>query len=224
MAQEYRSQTRSNSPRPRRRRRSAGASIGFALLYITGVIGVSILLACVGWIAANDVLALNKSEKEVTLTITSSDSFDDIVERLEEEGLIEYKFLFKLFAAFTHGKEKVTMGTYTLNTDMDYRALLSGMSANSATKAEISITIPEGYTLAQIFQLLEERGVASVEELNKVASTHDYAFSFTRTPTRSIPPITRCTQSIRCWSTSTRSTPRNCVRKSRTAVTPSARF
>lgn len=178
MAQEYRSQTRSNSPRPRRRRRSAGASIGFALLYITGVIGVSILLACVGWIAANDVLALNKSEKEVTLTITSSDSFDDIVERLEEEGLIEYKFLFKLFAAFTHGKEKVTMGTYTLNTDMDYRALLSGMSANSATKAEISITIPEGYTLAQIFQLLEERGVASVEELNKVASTHDYAFSF----------------------------------------------
>ena len=46
-------------------------------------------------------------------------------------------------------------GTFTLNTDMDYRALLTGMSANSATKATISVTIPEGYTIDQIFALLQ---------------------------------------------------------------------
>ena len=97
----------------------------------------SILLACVGWVAAGDVLALNKPDKEVTITIAPDTSFDDVTNRLKEEGLIEYKLLFKLFAAFTHGADKVTMGTYTLNTDMDYRALLYGMSANSATKAEV---------------------------------------------------------------------------------------
>lgn len=36
----------------------------------------------------------------------------------------------------------------------------------------------EGYTVAQIFQLLEEKGVATVEDLNETAATHDYAFSF----------------------------------------------
>ena len=45
----------------RRRSRSFAASSG--MLYAVAVIGVSILLACVCWIAANDVLALNKPEK-----------------------------------------------------------------------------------------------------------------------------------------------------------------
>jgi UPF0755 protein len=152
--------------------------MGFVLLYVIGVIGASVLLACVGWAAANDVLALNKTEKEVVITISQEDSFNDVVNRLKKEGLIEYKSLFKLFASFTHGDQKVTMGTYTLNTDMDYRALLSGMSINSATKATVSVTIPEGYTVAQIFQLLEDKGVASVEDLNEAAAQHDYNFSF----------------------------------------------
>jgi len=179
MAQERRTGQNHEDSRPRRRRRrSAGRSILMALLYVICVIGVSVLLACIGWTAANDVLALNKEDREVTITISSEDSFDDVVDRLKEEGLIEYKPLFKLFASFTNGDGKVTMGTYTLNTDMDYRALLSGMSVNSATKAEIQVTIPEGYTVAQTFQLLEEKGVASVEDLNEVAANHDYAFSF----------------------------------------------
>ncbi|MCI9556207.1 endolytic transglycosylase MltG [Oscillospiraceae bacterium 50-16] len=167
------------APRRRKKRQSsAGRTAALVLLYVVAVIGASILLACVGWVAAGDVLALNKPDKEVTITIAPDTSFDDVTNRLKEEGLIEYKLLFKLFAAFTHGADKVTMGTYTLNTDMDYRALLYGMSANSATKAEVSVTITEGMTTAQIFQELERMGVASRSELERVASEHDYAFSF----------------------------------------------
>ena len=182
MPQERRSERRSGreerTAARRPRRGSTGRTAGFAVLYVVGVIGVSILLACLLWIAANDVLALNKDEKEVTITISSEDSFNSIVNRLEDEGLIEYKWLFKLFAAFTGGKDDVTMGTYTLNTDMDYRALLAGMSANSATRSVVDVVIPEGYTLDQIFALLEEKGVATVEELQEAAANHDYAFSF----------------------------------------------
>ena len=96
------------------------------LLYVVAVIGVSIFLACIGWTAAGDVLALNKPEKSITFTITTDDSFDDVVDRLQEEGMIEYKFLFKLFATITHKKDDIIAGSYTLNTDMDYRALLAG--------------------------------------------------------------------------------------------------
>lgn len=181
MAQERRSNRAGGEDRRqqrRPRRRSTGRSMMMALLYVVCVIGVSVLLACAGWTAANDVLALNKDKKEVTITVSAEDSFEDVVDRLHEEGLVEFKPLFKLFASLTNGEDKVTMGTYTLNTDMDYRALLAGMSLNSATKAEVQVTIPEGYTVAQIFQLLEEKGVATVEDLNEVAANHDYAFSF----------------------------------------------
>ena len=159
-------------------RKKGGFTASFALLYVVFVIGISALLACVGWIAANDVLALNKEPNTVTVTISKDDSFSDVTDMLKENGLIEYKALFNLFATFTGGKDDVVAGTFTLNTDMDYRALLNGMSANSATKATISVTIPEGYTIDQIFALLAERGVASVEDLQDMAANHDYAFSF----------------------------------------------
>ena len=185
MAQDYQS---SSSRQPRRReetqrssntrRRKKRSGLSGAAIYAIFVIGVSALLACIGWGAANDVLALNKPEKTATITITNDDSFGDVAEKLKDEGRIEYKFLFNLFATFTRSKDDVVAGTFTLNTDMDYRALLSGMSANSATRATVTVTIPEGYTVDQIFTLLEEKGVASVEDLQDMAANHDYAFSF----------------------------------------------
>ena len=185
MAQDYQS---SSSRQPRRReetqrssntrRRKKRSGLSGAAIYAIFVIGVSALLACIGWVAANDVLALNKPEKTATITITNDDSFGDVAEKLKDEGLIEYKFLFNLFATFTRSKDDVVAGTFTLNTDMDYRALLSGMSANSATRATVTVTIPEGYTVDQIFTLLEEKGVASVEDLQDMVANHDYAFSF----------------------------------------------
>ncbi len=169
-----------NAPRRRRKkRRSAGGTALLVLLYVAAVIGLSVVLACVGWVAAGDVLALNKAEKVVSFTVKPEDDFDSVTERLEEEGLIEYKFLFKLFATITHKKDSLSVGTYTLTTDMDYRALLAGMRANSANRAQVTVVIPEGYTVDQIFDLLVEKGVAkSLEELQDAAANHDYAFSF----------------------------------------------
>ena len=181
MAQERKSEhrePRKERPQRRRRRRSVGRTVGLSLLYVVGVIGVSILLACAGWTAANDVLALNKEAKTITFTVTAQDSFDDVTDRLKDEGIIEYKPLFKLFAAVTGGEEKVTMGTYTLNTDMDYRALLAGMSVNSATKAEVTVTIPEGYTVAQTLHLLAEKGVNTEEKLIEAAQTADFGYAY----------------------------------------------
>ena len=171
--------SRSSSPAPRRRR-SAARSASFAVLYAVAVIGVSALLACVGWIAASDVLALNKEEHSVTVTITPEDSYDDVVDMLKDNGLIEYKSLFKLFSAITGGKDKIaSSGTFTLNSDMDYRALISGISANSASRAVVDVTIPEGYSIGQSFALLEEKGVVSdTAKLEEEAANHDYAFSF----------------------------------------------
>lgn len=183
MPQEHNYQNQDPAPRKpakkRRKKRGFLATLGFILVYVLFVISVSALLASAGWIAANDVLALNKDSHEVTLTITPNDDFEDIVDMLKDNGLIEYKFLFKLFSAVTHGEEKISRsGTFSLNTDMDYRALISGISANSATRAKVTVAIPEGYTIDQIFRLLEEKGVATVEDLKKTAAEHDYNFSF----------------------------------------------
>ncbi len=171
-----------SSERPRKsqkKKRKAGSALSFTALYVLFVIGTSVLLACLGWIAANDMLALNKEAHSVTVSINADDSFSDVVNMLKENGLIEHKALFKLFTLVSHSKDKIaSSGTFTLNTDMDYHALISGISANSATRAEVQVTIPEGFTVDQIFRLLEEKGVATVEDLQREAAEHDYQFSF----------------------------------------------
>ena len=44
----------------------------------------------------------------------------------------------------------------------------------SATRVEVSVTIPEGYTLKRIFALLEEKEVCSADVLWETAATYDF--------------------------------------------------
>ena len=187
---------REGGQQPRRRRRRSLGAWG-ALLYVVLVIGVSALLAGLGWIWAGDVLALNKAE--ITATITLPDDIFTYTEETNEEGetvtvshadvgyvadqlkqndIIEYKWLFKLFCSFTNGSEKMTSGTYTLSTTMDYSAIIRNLSAKSSARTEVTVVIPEGSTLKQIFEILEENGVATVEELTDTAANYDFKFSF----------------------------------------------
>ena len=103
---------------------------------------------------------------------------DSIVDMLEEDGLIQYKFLFKLYAQFSHAEDKIAPGTYELDTEMDYHALVSNMGSASATRQTVDVTIPEGYTADQIFALLEKEGVSTVEKLQDMAAEWDYAFDW----------------------------------------------
>ena len=189
----------------RRRRRRRGLGVLGALLYVVFVLGASALLAALGWTWACDVLALNKAEHSAVITLpseifsqeerevekTAADGtavaasetvlaadMDYVADQLERQGLIEYKFVFKLFAAFTHARYKLSPGTYELNTDMDYRALLASMGRSSSSRLVTTVTIPEGMRLEQIFALLEEKGVAPADDLRETAATYDFKFSF----------------------------------------------
>lgn len=168
---------RSVSQQRRRRRRRRRMN---PLLYILLVVAVSAVLAGIGWIWAGDVLALNKAPHSAVITVEQNDSLGDVADMLKENGLIEYKTLFKVFCAFTkvEARGKITAGTYELNTDMDYNALVNAMSSRSGSRKSVSVTIPEGYTVDQIFALLEESGVSTVELLRKVAAEHDFKYSF----------------------------------------------
>ncbi len=149
------------------------------LIYIVFVVGGSLAMATGGWIAANDVLALNKEEAYAVIELTSETTVDDVANTLKEEGIIDYPWLFKLFCKVTHAEKKLSYGSSEVNTNMDYRALVSAMSSASATKTTVDVTIPEGYTVDQIFALLVEKGVCESEkELQEVAAEHDYSFDF----------------------------------------------
>lgn len=122
---------------------------------------------------------LDDNGQAVTVTTTTYQAdMNYVADQLKESGLIRYKWLFKLFASFTHSSTKFRPGTYTLSSTMDYRALITNMGSSNSNRATVSVTFIEGSTVDQIFQQLEDNGVASVEDLQEMAATHDFDYDF----------------------------------------------
>ena len=162
--------------RKRRRRRIN------PVVYILVVLIISAILAGVGWLLICDLCAFNSGPiTEVTVEISADDDMGDIADKLQDAGLIKYKWFFRLFAFVANADEKVGIGTYELNTDMDYRALIVGMhssSGNLNSDNTVRITIPEGYTVQQTIALLAKNGVATEEELTEAAQTATFDYDF----------------------------------------------
>ena len=171
------------------------------LIYFAFVVSISIILACVGWMAASDVLALNKEPvtatvtldkaefKDVTISYTDAEgnakersghqvSVGYVAKQLKDAGIIKYKGLFELYCSVSHAKTKIDPGTYELSTNYDYRALVKKMQVGSGAMVTTKVTIPEGYTMEQIFQKLEDENVCSYDDLMDAAANYSYNYSF----------------------------------------------
>ena len=158
------------------------------LLYILFVLVTSAILASVGWLLISDLCAFNKDYVETTVEVNADDNVRSVAEKLEDAGLIEYKWFFRMFASVAKADEKIGMGTYTLNTEMDYRALIVGMRSSSGNmKAEtVRVTIPEGYTVEQTIKLLAKNNVCSEEDLLEAARTYNFKYDFINNETEDL--------------------------------------
>ena len=164
----------SRRPRKRKKRRFN------IFTYLLFVLITSAILAGVGWLLINDLCAFNKEDITATIEVTADDTVSTIADKLEDAGLIQYKWFFKLFATVADAKDKIGTGTYELNTDMDYRALIVGMhnSSGNLNSDTVRITIPEGYTVAQIIHLMAEKGVNMEENLLEAAKTAAFDYEY----------------------------------------------
>lgn len=155
------------------------SKLSSSLIYIICVVLASCLLAEIGWLAVNEVCALNKKPVTATVEISEDDNLSAIARKLKSAGIINSKFLFKLYGTFSHAAKKIDAGVYELNTDMDYHCLEQSMQRGADSAATVTVTIPEGYTVQQIIDLLAEKNVASAESLTEAAKNHvfeDYSF------------------------------------------------
>lgn len=163
--------------KPMRIRREKRTGCVGGIMYAAFVICISILLASLLWMAAVDVLGFGAYDETVTVVVPNDFEMSDVTNRLYEAGLIRHRALFNLYAEFSNAAEKITPGSFVLNRNFDYRAIVQGMTARAGVRVETTVTIPEGFTLFQIFNLLEDYGVVdSADELWEAATNHDFNF------------------------------------------------
>ena len=169
------SQTQRRAPAKRRPKRKKDYNF-FGLpqilstaVWLAMIVFIGVTMGRFLWVCAADVLAFGRDDKQVVVEITEEDDMDSIIAQLQEKGLIRYPWLFQLYADLTDAQEDIELGSFTLNTNYDYHALVNEMSS-SGSRVEVTVQIPDGYNCRQIFKLLEEKGVASIESLEEFAA------------------------------------------------------
>jgi uncharacterized YceG family protein len=95
----------------------------------------------------------------VTVSIPSGASGGTVGTLLADDGVVSSSFFFDLRASLAGDSNKFRSGVYTLRRSMSYGAALSALTQQAGGSAEISLTIPEGYTRAQIAVLARKAGL-----------------------------------------------------------------
>lgn len=164
--------------RPIRRDRRKRTGIMGGLMYFAFVIGISVLLASLGWIAASDIMGFGKEEGLVEIVVEEDFNIDELADQLKTAGLINYPFLFKIYSSFSNAADKIDPGTYELNTNFDYWAIVANMQFGAGMQKTVKVTLVEGKTMAEIFTILEENGVCRMADLIEAATNYDFDYGF----------------------------------------------
>ncbi len=164
-----------HTPKGRPKRKKGYGLLGLphiaaTLVWLALIVAIGISLGRTLWLCCADLMAFGKEDREAVITINDDDTIDTVAQMLADEGLIRYPGLFAKFAELTHKVDRISAGTFTLNSRLDYNAMINGMTAYAPAREEVDIMFPEGYTCSDIFRLLEEKNVCTVAELEAYAA------------------------------------------------------
>jgi UPF0755 protein len=104
-----------------------------------------------------------------TVFIRKGSPLKRVSEVLEQEGIIKNRHFFVLLTAVLGKKTKIKAGEYDLHTQMLPLDVLDALVKGQAKQH--LVTIPEGYTLSQIAQLLEDLNLVDKKSFLRKASS-----------------------------------------------------
>ncbi len=168
---------------PVKRKKKYGNSSFSAIVktvsYIGIVLAVSVVLAVYIILVANDVFAFNKSDNAVVVELGEYPDIADVADVLHEGNVIKYPGIFKLYAKLKN-KENYNFapGTYTVYPNMNYDDLLVAFVPDKAPREQISITIPEGYSVDEIIDLFVSKGIGTRDGFIDVINNYEFDYWF----------------------------------------------
>jgi len=97
--------------------------------------------------------------------INPGSSFHYVTSKLKEAGVIESRDKFYLYAKYRGDLNSIKAGEYSFQPSMTPGEILDHLVKGNVIKHRI--TIPEGYNLYQVAQLLDERGIVTKDDFIK---------------------------------------------------------
>jgi UPF0755 protein len=157
--------------RLRKRRRRRGVLVMGALLALVGVV----VFQALQWSAAREPKAVPPG-REVTITVASGQGSVEIGRALRDAGVVDSINRFRDVAEERGLDSSLKPGTYKLETGMSVDAVLDILARGPSTG--VPLTIPEGFTVAQIAEKLAATDQFTREEVDKALESKDLIVPF----------------------------------------------
>ena len=135
----------------------------FKWVWVTMVVIVAIVLSQVIMVGVNDLLAIEreKDPKVVQISIPADPTIEQIAEILEDNSVIDCAEYFVFYANITTSDEYFRQGSFEIETDKDYEAIINFLQSNVNRTDIVTVQLTEGMNALEIATKLHEEGVTS---------------------------------------------------------------
>lgn len=153
-----------------------------ALLVIVCLLLVA-ALAVAGWLAnlrkgfAQDEAAEGRGEyAQAEIVVENYETTREIAQKLKDAGIIRYNQHFYEYVRDQGVGGSMQVGSFTLDNGMTYAEIVEILTTPQGRKADLWVTVPEGFTLQAAAAIVaEETDLCTAEEFLDVANNGDFS-------------------------------------------------
>lgn len=145
----------------------------FRIIWIVMIVVLGIGISQFIITGVNDMLAVGRSKVTVSVEVPKNPTTDQVADVLYSSGVISNPNFFKLYSKITKADGGYTIGTYKIDTDMDYEEIINNLQIPQNRVDTVKVTVPEGLNIVEIGALLEKNGVCTSKEFLDAANSPD---------------------------------------------------
>lgn len=165
--------------RKKKKKKKSGGKLIFAILMVTFVISVAVLSAVGILSVAQEVIGVSREDIEVAIEIPENSGTEAIAEILYNENVIGNTALFRIYSKVMGADGTYIAGIHEINPNNSYNDIIEILQKEAINPRDfVDITFPEGITLIEAAQKLEDSGVCDAKEFIKVFNSTTFGFDF----------------------------------------------
>lgn len=159
----------------RRKKKAKKNRVIFRTIWVVMLLFVSIILGEYIMVGVNDLLAVGREkEGSVEVTIPKNADINQIADILYDNHVIQNKSFFKFYAILTKSTSGFTQGTFEIETNKDYQALINYMQSDMNRTDVVTIRFTEGMSVNDYAKLLEKDNVCSADAFLEKCNSNDF--------------------------------------------------
>ena len=149
----------------------------FKIMWLCMVLLISFTFASYLIGGSNDFLGAGRPEGKADVTIPEGELTEDqLAEILHQAGIISKPEFFSLYCKIKKNIDSFSPGTrLQVDTNMDYEAIITTLEGGNESREIVTVAFPEGSTVLQMANLLEENEVCTAQEFLTEVNSGDYS-------------------------------------------------